>query len=295
MSAFLYSLVQRTAGDAEPGTIRPQQNPWRSYNAPGDDVQWDLQPRDSQYPVTDDITSDSTKTEISHHHPQDDRGRSSDDTPEQHRQEIIKQPPTPDRQKDAKSSAGTKNDRESDSAEHPVRIESNPPRLRITSEEKMQQLNADLYSRTESKSEIEIPVSHTKELKEREYLEKVVERVKESQVEIRNTYQNTLLEIPPVTNQDITRTATESGASEPGPKMIQPQSRTPAPVEIPAQKSTEPDVVIENLTVEVVREKKAPPVKKVRIPVVDQKRAEPQKTGGHKSVGTKLRFGLGQM
>ncbi|MBD3273744.1 MAG: hypothetical protein GF372_00435, partial [Candidatus Marinimicrobia bacterium] len=101
MSAFLYSLVQRTAGDAEPGTIKPQQNPWRSYSALGDDLQWELQPRDPQYPVTDDITSDNAKTEISHHRPQDDRGRSSDDTPEQHRQEIIKQPPTPDRQKDA--------------------------------------------------------------------------------------------------------------------------------------------------------------------------------------------------
>jgi hypothetical protein len=298
MSEFLHSLVQRTAGEAEPGTIRPEQDPWRSYNASGDELHWGLQPRDRQYPVSDDITSSSAKTEITHHRPQDDRGRSSDDTAEQLRQENINQPPIPDRHEDTKSSAGTKNYREPELTEHTVSREMNPPRHRMTPNKKMQLPNTDPDSWTESKSEIEIPPSHTTELKEREYLKKVVERVTKSQVEIRNTHQYTLMEAPVVKNQDITQKAAENGAYETadsGPKMIQPQSSTPAPVEIPPQKSTEPDVVIENLTVEVVREKKAPPVKKVQNPVVYQRRSEPQSTEVRKSSGTKLRFGLGQM
>lgn len=295
MSEFLHSLVQRIAGDAEPGTIRPQQTLLRSYNVPGDELQWELQPHDPQYPATDAITAGNTNTDRSHSRSRGDRGHSSDDTPEQHRQKNISQPVTPDSQKDTNNSADTKRVQEPDSAKHPVSRESNPPRPRITPDEKMQMLNIDLDSRTESKYKIETPISHTTEIKEREYLEKVIERVTKSQVEMRSTYQNRLMETPQVANQEIQRNADESGESKPGPKMIQPQSSTPEPVDIQSQKRTEPDVVIENLTVEVVREKKAPPVKKVQIPVVDQNRVEPQKTDSRKSVGTKLRFGLGQI
>jgi len=77
--------------------------------------------------------------------------------------------------------------------------------------------------------------------------------------------------------------------------MIQTRSGTPNRADIRPRKKTEPEVVIENLTVEVVQEKKVQPVKKVQLPAPGQKESKTPSTNTRKVTGTKLRFGLGQM
>ena len=295
MSEFLHSLVQRSAGAAEQGAIQPQPNPWIRYTADAEELNSGLEPPDSHYPVSDEFTSVTAETDRHLDRFPDDQKQSDNNNEVQPRQDNMNQPIIPDSQNYTERSAGTKDDQESGSGEQTDPREIHPAQPRMESRENMQMIKTDLHIRDKKKPKSETPESPVIETKERAYLEKVIERVTESQIEMQSTQQTTIIETLPVTNQDLERNAAESITTEPLAKMIQPQSHAPSLVDIPTQKKAEPEVVIENLTVEVVREKKAPTVSKVHIPVSGQKRSESQSTDSLKSPGTKLRFGLGQM
>ena len=159
----------------------------------------------------------------------------------------------------------------------------------------MNRNKTDLHLRVEEKPKSEPTESHIVERKEKEYLEKVVERVTEARSEIQRTVQNTHIEIASGKDADIQQKSPRKPAFETALRMIQPQSGTPNRVDIRPRKKTEPEVVIENLTVEVVQEKKVQPVKKVQLPAPGQKESKTPSTNTRKVTGTKLRFGLGQM
>ncbi len=294
MSRFFQTLEIRAAGKSLPDMIQPEIDPWWRANMNRDELSW---------AANESFAGNSTIEE------RDDSGASPDNSFTRRNDAVrSNQQQKDNRIEPAKPEIQTKKQTEDqiqESASEEKKRKVHPDAVPEARDTRMMKPGKSVKQLSEEKPKKYFTDSEsdsTEDGRERthdrniQFIEKVVRRIK-TVPEYIQPEKKEWERVAESNDEAVKELMTGSGRPAHDVKQISPERKKQATIQSQprAQAKPEPEVTIENITIEVVQEKRPKPVKQSQSPPKPQVSGHKSGSGDLAGRETKLRFGLGQM